>query len=74
MIQEILTGIVVVGSLVYLLLRLRKTGSSQNSPCGGCTSNTCNGCPAIDLKAEAERRKQQRKNFSSQYHNEKNLN
>lgn len=74
MIQEILTGIVVIGSLVYLLLRLRKTGSSKNSPCGGCTSNTCSGCPALDLKAEAERRKLQRKNFSSQYHNEKNLN
>lgn len=74
MIQEILTGIFVAGAIVYLLLKLRKTGSSNKSPCGGCTSNTCKGCPAIDLKAEAERRKQQRKKFSWQYHNEKNLN
>lgn len=74
MIQELLTGIVIAGTVFYLLLKLRKTGSSQNSPCGGCTSKYCNGCPAIDLKAEADHRKQQRKNFSSQYHNEKNLN
>ncbi|MGC8864700.1 MAG: hypothetical protein ACP5O2_03155 [Bacteroidales bacterium] len=74
MIQEILTGIAIIAAMSYILLKLKKTGSTNNSPCGGCSSNSCNGCPALDLKAEAERRKQQQKIFSSVNQNEKKLN
>ena len=63
MIQEILTGVVLAGVVIYLVWKIRKTGSASNSPCGGCTASGCDGCPAIDLKAEAERRKALKKNL-----------
>ena len=73
MIQEILTGVVLVGVAFYLVWKIRKAGAGSNSPCGGCTATGCEGCPAIDLKAEAERRKVLRENFSSDHHFEKKM-
>lgn len=71
MIQKILTCIVLIGIFVYLVFKIRNIGQTRNSPCGGCTASGCEGCPAIDLKAEAERRKAIRKNFTHDYHSEK---
>jgi hypothetical protein len=60
MIQEILTLLVLVAVGIWLVARFRVKTDKEAGPCGGCASSSCGGCPAIDLKAEAERRKKER--------------
>ncbi len=74
MIQEILTGLTIAGAIIFLLWKIRKTGSASKSPCGGCTASGCAGCPALDLKAEAERRMELRNNLNAEHRFEKKMN
>lgn len=60
MIQEILTALTLTTIAVVLTIRLRKSVRKSDGPCGGCASRSCGGCPALDLKEEAERRKAER--------------
>ncbi|HAW58953.1 MAG TPA: hypothetical protein DCX03_08090 [Bacteroidales bacterium] len=57
MIQKILTFIIVISAVFWVVYRFYRFSKRNSSPCDGCISKDCNSCPAIDLKAEAERRK-----------------
>ena len=57
MIQKILTFIIVISAVFWVVYRFYRFSKQNVCPCGGCISKNCSSCPAIDLKAEAERRK-----------------
>ncbi|MFZ4399208.1 MAG: FeoB-associated Cys-rich membrane protein [Bacteroidales bacterium] len=57
MVQEIITYIILIATVVFVAYKIYETFAKQKTGCDGCASSCNNDCALHDLKQEIEKHK-----------------